>query len=158
MKIYRIMSWVAVIVWMCVIFYLSDQVASDSSQLSSGITEFIMNGMNQILPKLQLELVEMSFFVRKAAHFTAYFILGALLLHACWHSGFSGVRGIVLSFIIAVLYAISDEVHQLFVPGRSGEIRDVVIDSAGALSGIFVCLVIWLIARRWKKSKQSTKT
>lgn len=152
MKIYRAISWLAVIFWMGVIFYLSHQVAADSSQLSSGITEFVVNSVNQVVPKVNLELAQMSFFIRKTAHFTAYFILGALFLHAFWLSGLVGVRGIILSFIISALYATSDEVHQLFVPGRSGEVRDVLIDSAGALTGIGVCLVIWMIFRR-KKAK-----
>lgn len=150
MKKKRVISWLAVIIWMGIIFYLSDQVASDSSQLSSGITEFVVNSVNQIVPKVNLELEQMSFFVRKAAHFIAYFILGALLLHAFWRSGLVGARGVTLSFLVAVLYAISDEVHQLFVPGRSGEVRDVLIDSVGALTGIVVCLAIWLFFR-WKR-------
>lgn len=153
MKIYNMISWLAVIVWMSVIFYLSHQVASDSSQLSSGITEFVVNSINQIVPKLNLELEQMSFFVRKAAHFTAYFILGVLLFHAFGRMGIVSMRGGAFSFVIAVLYAISDEVHQLFIPGRSGEVRDVLIDSSGALMGIIVYLVILLIIKR-KKLKE----
>lgn len=157
MKIYRIISWLAVIIWMGIIFYLSHQVAADSSQLSSGITEFIVNGVNSIFPKLNLEVTQISFFIRKTAHFTAYFILGSLLLHAFWRSGVVGFRGVGLSLMVAVLYAISDEIHQLFVPGRSGEVRDVLLDSAGALTGIVICLVIWALVRK-RLVKQSSET
>ncbi len=80
--------------------------------------------------------------IRKSAHFGLYGVLGALSFFAA--SRFLSRRRIqiALAFGVSVLYAVSDEIHQLYVPGRSCEFRDVCIDAAGALVGI---LFIWLV-------------
>jgi VanZ family protein len=67
--------------------------------------------------------------VKKGAHALAYAILGILAYRA------SGSRWVAL--LIAVLYAISDETHQLFVVGRNGQPLDVVIDAVGAVVGLW---------------------
>lgn len=143
MKVYRIVSWTSVVLWMGVIFYLSDQVAADSSELSSGVSAFIIGFLGTLIPAWHVEAESFSFFIRKAAHFSAYFLLGFLIVHAFWASHFRGVRFALYAFAASVFYAISDEVHQLFIPGRSGEVRDVFIDSAGALVGIGCFLILW---------------
>lgn len=154
MKFTKVISWMAVVAWMVVIFLLSHQPADASSQLSSGITAYVLKVINTIIPSLHLELAKFGFFIRKAAHFTAYFLLGILLLQAFRRSEIDGIIGFLLAFGIAVLYAISDEVHQLFVVGRSGEVRDVLIDSAGAMTGIVVYLLVIMWWQR-RKNKQT---
>ena len=57
-------------------------------------------------------------------------------------SGVVGLKNIGMAILICVLYAISDGVHQLFVPGRGGQVKDVLIDSAGTISGILVYRMI----------------
>ncbi|MDY6314114.1 MAG: VanZ family protein, partial [Clostridia bacterium] len=59
----------------------------------------------------------------------------------------------VISLLCSALYAASDEFHQLFVPGRSGEFRDVCLDSAGALTGILIFILIWSV-KKWTLKKQ----
>lgn len=90
--------------------------------------------------------------VRKCAHLTEYAILALLVWRAVrkpvrkdprpwsWHHA-----GIALW--VAVLYAATDELHQTFVSSREGTIRDVFIDSSGALVGL---IVLWLLGR-WRK-------
>ena len=63
------------------------------------------------------------------------------MINALRRSGVYGYRSIVLVLLICVLYAISDEVHQLFVPDRGGEVKDIIIDSVGATVGIGVYLL-----------------
>ncbi len=58
------------------------------------------------------------------------------MLNALRRSGIRGFRGFILSLVFCILYAISDEVHQLFVPGRGAQVSDVLIDSLGAFLGI----------------------
>lgn len=66
------------------------------------------------------------------------------------------LKGMLLPWIIAALYAASDEIHQLFVPGRSGQLSDVILDSAGALAGVAAFAVIcWLINCRKAKTRAS---
>ena len=85
--------------------------------------------------------------VRKTAHFTEYFVLG-LFLSLFWKRT-EIIRNRIffrgfLSWLIGTVYAVSDEVHQYFVPGRSCEVRDICIDSAGVLVG---ALIVFLIRR-----------
>jgi len=54
-------------------------------------------------------------------------------------SGSKRYKGIKLALLICILYAVSDEVHQLFIPGRGGQFKDVIIDSAGVLVEIIIC-------------------
>lgn len=66
------------------------------------------------------------------------------------------LKGMLLPWLIAALYAASDEIHQLFVPGRSGQLSDVILDSAGALAGVAAFAVIcWLINCRKAKTRAS---
>ncbi len=97
----------------------------------------------------QGDLEEVSFFVRKGAHFTEYLLLGISLFLWIRERGRSGknlpdrVFGrpgwtSLAAWTAGTVYALTDEIHQLFVADRSGQIRDVVIDSAGVLAGILL--------------------
>ncbi len=61
-------------------------------------------------------------------------------------------RVISKSLIIGILYAISDEIHQLFVPGRSGKVTDVIIDSLGILTGIVFFLIVEKTVKQIRKN------
>lgn len=149
-KYYR---WLPAVLWMGFIFFLSHQEAGSSSQLSSGITRTLFNIINSTLPWLDLELDFFHFLVRKGAHFTAYLILGILLAKAMKPLDRKTYFSI---FLLCVLYAISDEFHQTFVSGRSGEVRDVLIDSTGSLTGILVYAGASLISvkRRFQETRK----
>ena len=69
-------------------------------------------------------------------------------MYAMRRSGRKGIRGIVLILSMCVLYAISDEVHQFFVPGRGPQAKDVFIDSAGAVVGICMYRMISRIKKK----------
>ncbi|WP_096156549.1 MULTISPECIES: VanZ family protein [Bacillus] len=155
----RAFSWLLVVAWMFLIFFLSAQPAEQSSQLSGGITDAVIETVEKVLPNVSINRDTVSHLIRKNAHFLAYLILGVLVTNALYQSSkLRGKQQIVLAFIICVLYAISDEVHQLFVPGRSGEIRDVIIDSAGAAVGIFTFHLLILLGRKpLRKSKTNTQ-
>lgn len=140
-------AWTLVILWMALIFYLSHQPATESNELSTGITEIIITTVENLIPNAEFDISGLHHIVRKNAHFIAYFILGILVINALRVSGVRGYRSMVLALGICVLYAISDEVHQLFIPGRSGEVSDVLIDSAGASVGIGDYLVIGRIKK-----------
>ena len=81
----------------------------------------------------------LDFLIKKTAHFVEYFILTLLLSFSFKKTtSFSLVRILVYSVTIAMIYAISDEGHQTFVPGRDGRLRDVIIDTTGILTSSFV--------------------
>ena len=123
------------LLWMVVIFMLSHQPAS----VSSGQSGVFVEQLHYIAPSIDQQLL--TFLVRKGAHIFAYFVLGILMFNALWRvdlSNFRFNRPAMLSIIVCALYATSDEFHQLFISGRSGEIRDIIIDSCAATVGVFI--------------------
>ncbi|UCZ52894.1 VanZ family protein [Bacillus shivajii] len=139
---FKVISWVAVILWMALIFYLSHQPAGESSELSSGVTALILSIIEGIVPAaVNVDFDIFHFYIRKGAHFAAYFVLGLFVVNALYASGVKGLRSVLVALLISVLYAASDEYHQTFIPGRSGEVSDVLIDAVGSATGI-VCYLL----------------
>ena len=134
------------IIWMGVIFYMSNQPASISS-IHSGNTINIISKL-PIIGNIMDYLTSINigeFIVRKCAHMTEYAILTFLLYKTFVHKQ----NPLIKSFLFTVLYACSDEFHQLFIPGRAGQIRDVCIDSTGAL--IMILIIYFILKRKEKK-------
>lgn len=84
--------------------------------------------------------------IRKVAHITEYFILFMLLYFAIKKLN-QYRESILKASIFTVLYACTDEFHQLFIQGRAGRIQDVLIDSIGIVIGI---IVIWIYSKMKK--------
>ncbi len=150
--------WGAVLVWMVLLFLLSAQTADESSSLSAVPTQWLAALLRPLLEKLpeeeRLALTEnLTFITRKSAHFIGYTILGALSCAAFRLSGLKPLPAYCSSAAFSLLYAVSDEIHQSFVPGRSGEIRDALIDLAGALIGAGILTAIWQAVRK-KRNKE----
>ena len=123
------------LLWMVVIFMLSHQSAS----ISSGQSGVFVEQLRHIAPSVDQQLL--TFLVRKGAHIFAYFVLGILMFNALWRVDLSKFKfnyPVGLSIIVCAFYAASDEFHQLFVSGRSGEIRDIIIDNCAATVGVFI--------------------
>src|SRR5690554_7578811 len=108
---------------MGLIFYLSCQAGEESSKLSAGITDAIVKAVKTVAPQTDMDIDTFNHLLRKNAHFFSYFVLGLLVMNALSNSGIRGFRCIVLALGVSILYAVSDEVHQLFVPGRAGQFR-----------------------------------
>lgn len=134
----RLLAWIFVILWMILIFTLSAQPAEQSNGLSKGLTTFIVETIGKIAPGSDFDMGRFNHLLRKNAHFFAYLVLGVLLANAFRKGRVKGLKVYLLAFGLCVAFAVSDEVHQLFVPGRGGQIKDVLIDSAGALVGIVI--------------------
>lgn len=139
-----VIKYIFVAVWMLVIFLMSNEIAGTSSSRSDEIVRTIQS-LGVSVPSDLL-----TFLVRKAAHIGAYFVLGILLFNLLKEYGLAVKKIIFISLAIAMLYACTDEIHQMFIPGRSGEVRDVLIDTAGAAVGVVVYAV--LSSRFYKKS------
>lgn len=114
------------ILWMIFIFVMSSFNANESSNQSGMIVSFISNLFN-ISDTKTLSLI-----IRKGAHFTEFLILGILSINYI----IKFKKNIKYSYLMCIMYAISDEIHQIFVPGRSFQITDIFIDSVGAIIGI----------------------
>ena len=158
LKWIRFALWIFVVIWMAVIFGLSSQVASTSSTLS-GLTvrivaEHTQPGFGKLPAVQQNSIIEnYQHLVRKTAHVLGYMFLGMLCMAAFSSYALSLPRRTAAALSICIGYAGTDEIHQLFVAGRSGQISDVGIDSCGALLGIGAVIVIlwgWHKLRRKK--------
>ena len=155
---YRVFSWIAVILCMGLIFSLSHQTVIQSSELSTGITEVIVEKVEKVFPNVEFNIASFHHIVRKNAHFFIYLVLGFLVAYALGRIGVKGYRIIGLSLLVCVIYAISDEVHQLFVSGRGAQVKDVLIDSAGANVGVSWYWVIYRIMKSRKGSRNKHRT
>lgn len=127
---------------MVLIFYFSSQPATESNELSVGITEMIVEQAEQVSSILTFNIVSFNHIVRKSAHFFLYLVLGVLVMSSFRKSKANKIWMIGKAIFVCVLYAISDEIHQLFVPGRGARVMDVFIDSTGAIVGVLVYLLI----------------
>lgn len=125
--------WIPVILWMSLIFILSHQDATRSSQLSGGLMTAVMDALAGLFKGISIQPETLHFILRKGAHFTAYLVLGLLAAYA---QEPKRRKEWLWTLIICIVYAVSDEYHQTFIPGRSGELRDVLIDSAGSFTGL----------------------
>ena len=148
------MKWlklILVILWMIVIFSFSNQKAVESTKLSDGLILKTVRIIEKITNKEYSDEEILEKFVkpvRKLAHFTIYLILGVLVY--LYIKEFNISNKFIISLLICILYALSDEIHQLFIVGRSGKIIDVFIDSFGSLTGIFI---IKKVGRLYEKNK-----
>ena len=141
------------LVLMILIYCFSAQVADDSTLTSSRVCWFAARHLITDFQDMEADVQEkivngLTFIVRKTAHFSEYALMGAL-----WYLWLHRVKfAPLIAFTATSLYSCTDEIHQRFVPGRSGEMRDVVLDSSGALFGIlcaFILLcIIYCIRRR----------
>ena len=142
MRNYKILSWIVVILWMALIFNFSSQSAVESDKMSTGITKIAIEAIEKVMPNAKFNIEKFDNIVRKNAHFFIYLLLGLFVINALRRSGVCGYRQAAFTLLICILYAMSDELHQIFVPGRSAQARDVIIDGAGTCLGILIYLVI----------------
>ena len=141
---------------MTLIFYFSHQPVIISNDLSTDVTERIIATVEMVAPiRDGVPIDTINHIVRKSAHFFIYFFLGIFVLIALKKSGVNGYRSARLAFFFCMAYAVTDETHQFFVSGRGAQVKDVLIDSTGAATGIFIATIIGsLIKVRTTRSKQ----
>ncbi len=152
MRIKTIIKIILVILWMSLIFSFSSADGITSSSMSNRliirITEKIKH---KKLTEEEKEYILERFdpFVRKTAHFIEYFILSILVFITLLDFNLSNKRLLIYTMLICILYATSDEIHQLFVSERAGRILDVLLDSIGS----FIAVNIYLFIHKLKHKK-----
>lgn len=154
MKKYYV-SWLPAILIMVMIFFFSSKPADESARSSMPIADAVLK-IYEITFGTDIQnetrdewIMRADHIVRKTAHFLEYALLSAAIAFPLWIRKYRGIRLILLSVFAAALYAAADEFHQLFVPGRSGQIKDVLLDTAGAAFGAAVChIAVFLAALR----------
>lgn len=137
---------------MTVIFLFSTESGDTSADRSTSLKETLLSFLDPVLPDLIYNFIDEH--IRQLAHFTLYFLLGITVSMATKCVIIHPIFSYITSFVICFVYALSDELHQYFVPGRSCRIIDIGIDSLGAILSISLHLFIVLIIKY--KEKKST--
>lgn len=139
----NIISLLPALMMMIIIFIFSSKTAVESNGSSTFIASFVLQAKEQLFGvgepgerEILLELI--NFIVRKAAHMTEYALLAILLSIHFYTINVSKLKYFLYNIGICVLYAMSDEFHQLFVEGRSGQLSDVFIDTIGIIIGTLI--------------------
>ena len=156
------------IIWAIVIFMFSsrngNESTSDSSRLGMEICRIFVDGFENMASKEQFDLAKrIDYPVRKAAHATEYAILGIFIFGSMYNGKKScgstdGRKAGIIKYAFpawtaGTFYAVTDEIHQLFVPGRSGKALDVCIDSTGVFAGILFFLIVLMIVGKFSNQK-----
>lgn len=158
----RIFLIALILLWMSTIFGFSAENGEESQSLSDQITIQVVHILNSNYEQMDIARQQeyfhtISFFVRKIGHFGEYGILGVLVVGLLLT--FEKLRTykricmlpVLLTTLIGMIYACTDEYHQSFVDGRSPQIRDVCIDTAGCFVGAVFLVTIWLLIFRRKR-------
>lgn len=133
----KVFKYILVIAWMVIIFKFS----SDPGEISDGKSGLIIEVINSLGINISNTLGSVTnFAIRKMGHIGEYFILTLLLIWAL-KEHFKVEKVYCTSILITFLYACSDEIHQLFVPGRAGRFSDVLIDLFGGILAVFIIKV-----------------
>lgn len=159
LKIKRVILIIAIFLNCATIFYFSNQVANTSSKQSSRVVEIVSNIFPIIknMEEQQKTYIKENILtpiVRKTAHFSIYTMLGILTTNFMITIKNKEMYQIfIYALIFCAFYAVTDEFHQSFIPGRSAEIRDVLIDFSGALVGVLFTIGITKLTRKIKQKK-----
>ena len=157
-NIKKIIWWIFVILVMAIIFRFSAEKAGESAHTSKRFMRVLIDifPFTKYLTEIaKQELMEsMDFIIRKCAHFTLYAMLGFSVYGAVESTLSVTVKlNIMYSFVICVLYAVSDEIHQFFVPGRACRVYDIIIDSIGSIFGISAFLLLAFLIKKFYGNK-----
>ncbi len=149
----KIVKIILIVLWCGLIFMFSNDTGGTSTKKSDGL---IVRTVEKVIKrKLSSEekdkvLKYLVVPVRKSAHLFIYFILGILIISLLREYRDIDIKMILLAVFLGLLYACSDEVHQLFIKGRSCEVRDVLIDTVGVSLGVLLYSLIYRFRRRKK--------
>ena len=144
-KIFHIAITIAIMVFI----FIQSALTADLSMHESNV---IVKWLSSFL---HVQAETLSFIVRKCAHFLEYLILG-ISMYVSVHdlSRWKQWKNAILAFLICAVYAATDELHQMFVQGRSCEARDILIDSLGALLGILIMSLISFLRAKKKQTEE----
>lgn len=151
MKTKYILNIIFIIIWLFIIFSFSAEDATKSEHRSD---EVIINAVETItreeIPENQRQKIidEYIVIVRKSAHFFLYFIL-AIIVFTLYKRIFGlNSKTFIYTIIFCFIYACSDEIHQLFISGRTARIFDIFVDTSGALLSTTILTLIFYLKNK----------
>ena len=132
----------------------SDKSGNTSQKITNEITKNIesIQKLNKVEKTKTLDRIES--IIRKIAHFSLYTLVGLLLMAICSTYNINEKLKVIISLSVGIFYAISDEIHQMFIAGRTAKPTDVFIDTLGVVLGILIImLILKIVSNRNKKEK-----
>ncbi|MGM9681738.1 MAG: VanZ family protein [Eubacteriales bacterium] len=154
---------VLTILWMIVIFLFSSQSGEASSETSGRIVDqiapILIRDFENLSDAVRRSRIDsLTHVIRKLAHFSEYAFLGMLSFFALPWNRLKRLPHILIAFGIGVFYAATDEIHQNFSNGRSPAVTDVLIDSAGALAGILLAWLIFILILSFSQKRRRKRS
>lgn len=153
----KVVKIILIIIWMITVFRFSNQGGTESSSTSAKVTKVIVDVVvndkkeeNKVQIANKIEKV-----VRKFAHYTIYTIGGVLIMNYAYTTDKTKKQQTFGSLLFGAFYAVTDEVHQYFVPGRSARVFDVGIDTLGVITGIIIFTIIISIINKIRNVKKN---
>jgi len=133
-----------------IIFGFSSQDGEESGTISHKVTVFIIDIFNKDIDyELKLNYItKLEPIIRKIAHFSIYTVVGFSMMGFMCTFDMKNVLKISISSFVGLIYAISDEIHQSFTPGRSPRLFDVGIDFLGVLNGIIIIIILIILIEK----------
>lgn len=156
----KLLLWICAISWMIVIYLFSSFEGEKSGNMSSGVTQTVVDMVyddfeNYSQEKQQSIFDNVHLSVRKLAHFLEYALLGFIYMALLTVYNRPKRYKWIVSTVLAGLYAMTDEFHQGFVADRGPAIFDVCIDTFGSLTGS-ICLMILIFVIKYSKLRAGT--
>lgn len=156
----KVVSILGLVACMVAIFVFSCENAetsdATSGRLIKKICELLVDGFENLSEEQKHEMIGgYQAVIRTMAHFCIFVALGFFATLSLLSFGVKTIKNFAISFPFSVLYAVSDEIHQYFVPGRAFQFSDILVDSLGSLMGI--CFVIVLALLICKKGSSQNK-
>ena len=139
----KILKIILIVAWMLIVFSFSNQGGTKSSNTSRKVTVTVVQIISDKPIEENEQLIEkVDKVIRKLAHYTIYTIGGFLIMNYAYTTDRSKKEKILYSMAFGAGYAVTDELHQFFVAGRSARIFDIGIDTLGVSTGILIYLII----------------
>lgn len=156
----RALLCVAVLACMAIIFFFSSQDATVSSSASGTVIEKVapvFYPQFSTLPTTRkIAIVEkLQSSVRTTAHGIIYAVLGILTTSTLTAFEIPSHKSIFYALIFCAFYAVTDEIHQFFVPGRSMQLIDIIVDIVGSAIGAVLYITLFNIAVKLRQKKQT---
>lgn len=155
-----ILDVIIILCWMGIVFTFSSQMGSVSTGLSGSIAEKVIDVVykndTNLTTKERAKLIsKCNYIMRKLAHYTIFLIGGIAIISFVNRLSKKKGKSAIITILLGFLYACSDELHQYFVSGRDARFKDVLIDTAGVITGVVLYLLILTIARNIRNKKKN---
>ena len=141
--IIKVINIILIVIWMSVVFGFSNEGGTESSNTSRKVTVAVVQTIsNKTIEENEPVIDKIEKVIRKLAHYTIYTVGGFFIMNYAYTTNTKIKKKIIGSIAFGAGYAVTDELHQFFVSGRSARVFDVGIDTLGIITGILIYLAI----------------